>query len=233
MRPTATDPLAGRSHNAPRLIWFRGREGTFLSGRRSAALLIALAAACGDDKPSARTVPLSEAPEAKGLKDKTAPAAPPEPEVPEVPDAGAGEDELPPGKVWLAVPRLGVDVGVAPEVTIARSGAQRGEVLLTDGKSQLRMRRVASRGGDDKQAIIDRLTREGGGKIGLVVNRSEEDGFRLEYVIKDKKSGLPLFGMVVRRTIGDVTIECTNRGSETSSNQMALEACHAMRATPP
>jgi len=201
--------------------------------RPTSALLLALVTvACSDDKPSARTVPLSEAPEARGLKDKGASDTPPEHEVPAEPDAGAGEVELPPGKVWLAVPRLGVDVGVAPEVTIGRSGGQRGEVVLTDGKNQLRMRRVASPGDNDKQAIIDRLTREGGGKIGLVVNRSEEDGFRLEYVIKDKKSGKPLFGMVVRRTIGDVVIECTSSGSETGSNQMALEACHLMRATP-
>ena len=222
-----------RPTGSPRLIWFRVREGTFLSGRRTSSLLLALAiAACSDDKPSARTVPLSEAPEARGLKDRGAPAVPPEPVVAEEPDAGTGEIELPPGKVWLTVPGLGVDLGVAPEVTIGRSGGQRGEVVLKDGKNQLRLRRVARPGPDDKQAIIDRLTREGGGKIGLVVNRSEEDGFRLEYVIKGKKGGMPLFGMVVRRTIGEVVIECASRGSETGSNQMALEACHLMRATP-
>jgi hypothetical protein len=197
-----------------------------------ALLLLAFAAAaCNDEKPQPRTVPLSEAPEARGgLHDAgSKPAAPPPPAlVAEEPDAG--ELELPPGKVWLNVPGLGVDVAVAPEVQIQKKGGRGGELVLSDGTSDLHLKRGAA----DKSvsAIKERLTAEGGGKLGVVVDRAEGQEFRLEYVIKDKKTGAPIFGLAMRRVIGAKMIDCTSRGPDTGSTRMAFDACRTMRATP-
>jgi hypothetical protein len=154
-------------------------------------------------------------------------------------DPGSGEEEaqpeadhdgpLPPGRAWLSVPGLGVDVAVPPEVRIGKNAG--GVVVLSDGTRHLHLRRAPS--GQDLSAIKDRLTKEGGGKLGVMVDRTEGDNQHLEYVIKDRKSGKPVFGLVMRRRLGEDTIECTSRGPETGSTAMAVEACHSMRATPP
>ena len=69
-------------------------------------------------------------------------------------------------------------------------------------------------------------------QIVFIANHAEGEEFRIEYVIKDRKSGMPRFGLVMRRLIDGRAIDCTSRGLETGSTAMALEACHAMRATP-
>ena len=212
-------------------------------------LLLALAAAaagCSDDKPEARTVPLSESAEGKALRDSEASsksatealakkaaaaaaldeaaAATPEPEP-----AANGEVELEPGKAWLTVPGIGVDVGVAPEVVVSKAAG--GEVILSDGKDELRVRRAGA-GAWNRDAIVERLATEVGGQVGVVVDRAEVGDTRLEYVVKDKKSGKPVYGLVMRREIDGRAIECASRGSRTNSTFMALEACRRMRATP-
>lgn len=143
-------------------------------------------------------------------------------------DGEAAGGTLPPGRAWLTVPGLGVDVAVAPEVRIGKQAG--GEVVLTDGSRDLRLRRAPS--GQDIGAIKDRLTREGGGKLGVMVDRADGQDHHLEYVIKDRKSGKPVWGLVMRRSIEGTLIECTSRGPETGSTAMAVEACHSMRATP-
>ncbi len=212
-----------------------------------ALLLLALAAAaagCKDDEPKARTVPLSESAEGKALRDSEASsksasealakkaaaaaaldeaaAATPEPE----PD---GEVELEPGKTWLTVPGIGVDVGVAPEVVIRKAAG--GEVILSDGKDELRVKRAGD-GAWSRDAIVKRLAKEVGGQVGVVVDRAEVGDTRLEYVVKDKKSGQPVYGLVMRREIDGRAVECASRGTRTNSTFMALEACRRMRATP-
>jgi len=198
--------------------------------RRGGLLLVALAAtACKGDKPAEpKTVPLSSAPEARGLLDAGS-KAPPPPPVADEPDAGVGgEPELPPGKEWRAVPGLGVDVAVAPEV-VMRTG--RGESVLADDTSELHIKRGAA--GLTLSSLKDRLEKEGGGKLGVIVDRAEGQEFRLEYVLKDKKSGAPIFGLAMRRAIDGKLIDCASRGFDTGSTRMAFDACRVMRATPP
>ncbi|HEU5058403.1 MAG TPA: hypothetical protein VFU21_17850 [Kofleriaceae bacterium] len=213
--------------------------------RRGAAPLLALLAAaggCEDEKPKARTVPLSESKEGKALRDAesaaeavarkaAAAAALDQAAVEAEPEAElepAGEVVLEPGKAWLTLPGLGVDVGVAPGVTVAKAAG--GEVVLTDGTDQLRVRRAA--GAWDRGAIVKRLEKEAGGPVGVVVDRSEKNDVRLEYVVKDRKSGEPSYGLVMRREIDGRAVECWSRGARTNSTFMALEACRRMRATP-
>jgi hypothetical protein len=198
------------------------------------ALLLLALAACNDEKPQPRTVPLSEAPEARGgVRDAgSRSTAPPPPEaMSEEPDAG-GEMELPPGKVWLSVPGLGVDVAVAPEVQILKKGARGGEIVLTDGRSDGDVHIKRGAAGQSVSAIKAKLTAEGGGKLGVVVDRAEGQEFRLEYVIKDRKSGAPIFGLAMRRVIDGKLVDCTSRGPDTGSTRMAFDACRVMRATP-
>jgi len=211
-----------------------------------AILLIALAApaaACRDDEPSTKTVPLSESAEGKALRRsessaaaaseavaKKAAAAAALDEAAVATTAPSGEVELEPGKVWLTVPAIGVDVGVSPQVAIARTAG--GEVVLSDGTDELRLRRAGD-GAWDRDAIVGRLTKQAGGPVGVVVDRSEPDDTRLEYLVKDRKSGKPVYGLVMRRHIDGRAIECASRGSRTNSTFMALEACRRMRATPP
>jgi hypothetical protein len=193
-----------------------------------AALLVALAAAaCKGDKPAGpKTVPLARAPEARGVVDAGVNAA--APPVAEEPDAGAGgEPELPPGKEWRTVPELGVDVAVAPEVTMRRG---RGEVVLADDMSELHVKRGGA--GVTATALKERLAKEGGGKLGVIVDRSEGPEFRLEYVLKDKKSGAPIFGLAMRRVVDGEPIDCSSRGFDTSSTKLAFDACRVMRPTP-
>jgi len=142
---------------------------------------------------------------------------------------GAEEETLPPGKVWLSVPGLGVDVAAAPEVAAGKPRAG-GEVVLSDGTSELLVRRADPK--QSRQAIVDRLAREGGGKLGVIVDKVDGEEFHLEYAMKDRKSRKPVFGLVMRRSIRGRTIDCTSRGPETTSTVMALVACHSMRATP-
>jgi hypothetical protein len=188
-------------------------------------------------------VPLSQSDEGKDLRDQGSAtakekavakakaaaavdqvaAAEPEPQP-------GGEIELEADKVWLTVPGTGVDVGVAPEVRIAKAAG--GEVVLSDGKDELRVRRAGA-GDWDKEAILERLSKEAGGKVGVVVDRADGTDVRLEYVAKDKKSGAPMFGLVMRRVIDGHTVECASRGARTNSTFMALEACRRMRATAP
>lgn len=215
-----------------------------------ALLLLALAAAaagCSDDEPAkARTVPLSESAEGKALRaseaqsksaseavaKKAAAAAAIDEAVAAAPDPEplpGGQVELEPGKAWLTVPGIGVDVGVAPEVVVARAAG--GEVILSDGKSELRVRRAGD-GAWNRDAIVKRLAREAGGPVGVVVDRAEEGDTRLEYVVKDRRSGQPVYGLLMRREIDGRAIECASRGPRTSSTFMALEACRRMRATP-
>jgi hypothetical protein len=210
--------------------------------RPSAALVLLLAAACSEEHPTGKTVPLAQSDEGKDLRDQGSgaarekaaekakaaaavdqvAAAAPEPEP-------GGEIELEADRVWLTVPGTGVDVGVAPEVRIAKSAG--GEVVLSDGKDELRVRRA---GGDwDKEAILERLAKEAGGKVGVVVDRADGTDVRLEYVVKDRKSGAPMFGLVMRRVIDGHAVECASRGARTNSTFMALEACRRMRATAP
>ncbi|HEY8143680.1 MAG TPA: hypothetical protein VIG06_13445 [Kofleriaceae bacterium] len=211
--------------------------------RPAAALVLLLAAACSEESPAGKTVPLSQSDEGKDLRDQGSAtakekavakakaaaavdqvaAAEPEPQP-------GGEIELEADKVWLTVPGTGVDVGVAPEVRIARTAG--GEVVLTDGKDELRVRRAGA-GDWDKEAILERLSKEAGGKVGVVVDRADGTDVRLEYVAKDKKSGAPMFGLVMRRVIDGHTVECASRGARTNSTFMALEACRRMRATAP
>jgi len=198
---------------------------------RVIALCLALAApACKEDKAApSKGVPLSKAPETRGLLDagvkKKVPVPPPE--VIDEADAG-GEAVLPPGKQWLSVPGLGVDVAVGPEVAIKKSKG--GEVLLADEMSELRMKRGAA--GQSAADVKHRLEVEGGGKLGVVVDRSEGDEFRLEYVLKDRKSGAPIFGLAMRRLVDGKPIDCASRGFDTTSTKMAFDACRVMRATP-
>ena len=210
--------------------------------RPAAALVLLLAAACSEEHPAGKTVPLAQSAEGKDLREQGSgaarekaaekakaaaavdqiAAAAPEPEP-------GGEIELEADRVWLTVPGTGVDVGVAPEVRIAKSAG--GEVVMTDGKDELRVRRA---GGDwDKEAILERLAKEAGGKVGVVVDRADGTDVRLEYVVKDKKSGAPMFGLVMRRVIDGHAVECASRGARTNSTFMALEACRRMRATAP
>jgi len=192
-------------------------------------LLVALvAAACKGDKQEPKTVPLAKAPEARGLLD-AGHKAPPPPPVEDEPDASVGgEPELPPGKEWRAVPGLGVDVAVAPEVAM-RKGS--GEAVLADDTSELHIKRGAA--GLTVSSLKERLEKEGGGKLGVIVDRAEGQEFRLEYVIKDKKSGAPIFGLAMRRVIDGKPIDCASRGFDTGSTRMAFDACRVMRATPP
>jgi hypothetical protein len=215
-----------------------------------AILLIALAApaaACRDDEPRAKTVPLSESAEGKAMRDSESSAAAASEAVAKKAAAAAaldeaataatqpapaasGEVELEPGKVWLTVPGIGVDVGVSPQVAIAKAAG--GEVVLSDGTDELRLRRAGD-GAWDRDAIVDRLAKRAGGPVGVVVDRAEPDDTRLEYLVKDRKSGKPVYGLVMRRQIDGRAIECASRGSRTNSTFMALEACRRMRATPP
>jgi len=195
-----------------------------------ALLVAALAAACSDEKPRAKTATLEEA----KITIKPADAAPDRPpaasgEEDEEEDDAAGDGALPPGRAWLAVPGLAVDVAVSPEVRIGKKAG--GEVVLTDGTRELRLRRAPA--GQDLAAIKNRLTKEGGGKLGVMVDRADGDNHHLEYVIVDRKSGKPVWGLVMRRSIDGKLIECTSRGPETGSTAMAVEACHSMRASPP
>jgi hypothetical protein len=196
--------------------------------RRALALCLALAASgCKDDKAAGpKAVPLSKAPETRGLLDAGVKHAPEPPPVVEEPDAGA-EAVLPPGVEWRTVPGLGVDVAVAPEVTIRKA---RGETILADQLSELHIKRGAA--GITAADVKHRLEAEGGGKLGVVVDRSEGDEFRLEYVIKDRKTGAPIFGLAMRRVIDGKPIDCASRGFDTGSTKMAFEACRMMRATP-
>jgi hypothetical protein len=195
-----------------------------------AIIIVALVAAgCSEDKkPGPKTVPLSRAPETRGLLDAGAKKKVPEPppEVVEEPDAGA-DAVLPDGKEWRSVPGLGVDVAVAPGVT-TRKG--RGETILADQLSELHIKRGAA--GITASDVKHRLEAEGGGKLGVVVDRSEGEEFRLEYVIKDRKTGAPIFGLAMRRVIDGKPIDCASRGFDTGSTRMAFDACRVMRATP-
>ncbi len=194
-----------------------------------ALLLVIAAAACKGDEPHrAEPVPLSKAPETRGLLDAGARRTPPPPPpTVEEPDAG-GEAVLPPGKEWRSLPGLGVDVAVAPEVAIKKSRA--GEVVLADDLAELHVARGAA--GKTLSALKQRLEKEGGGKLGVVVDRSEGEEFRLEYVVKDRKSGAPIFGLAMRRVIEGKPIDCASRGFDTGSTRMAFDACRVMRATP-
>lgn len=212
---------------------------------RGGALLVVVlsAVACRDEKPAGKTVPLSQSAEGKRLGEAAGAtpadkararakeaAAIDEVAVAEPEPAAGGEIELEAGKLWLTLPGIGVDLGVAPEVRIAKTAG--GEVVLTDGKDELRVRRAGA-GAWDREAIVKRLTREAGSQVGVVVDRADGDDTRLEYVIKDRKSGKPIFGLVMRRTIDGRAVECASRGARTNSTFMALEACRRMRATAP
>lgn len=198
---------------------------------RAAALCLALAVAgCrGDDAPAGpKAVPLSKAPETRGLLDAGARSAPPPPGAGQ-PDAGAGgQAELPPGTEWRSLPGLGVDVAVAPAVTMKKGKG--GELVLADDVGELHVKRGAA--GMTASALKQRLEKEGGGKLGVIVDRTEGEEFRLEYVLKDRKSGAPIFGLAMRRVIAGTPIECASRGVATSSTTMAFDACRLMRATP-
>lgn len=200
--------------------------------RGAGALLLALAAvACKGDEPSEpRTVPLAKAPEARGLLDAGTKTPPPAPVI-EEPDAGTGgELELPPGKEWRSVPGLGVDVAVAPEVAIQKGRSKAGEVVMADDLGELHLKRGAA--GLTPSLLKQRLEKEGGGRLGVIVDRAEGQEFRLEYVIKDRKSGAPIFGLAMRRVIDGRLIDCASRGFDTGSTKMAFDACRVMRATP-
>ena len=197
--------------------------------RRASFLLVVLAAACSDDKPHARTATLAEAKVAIEVKDAGAGPRPTDAPA-EEPEAAARGGGLPPGKEWLPGPDLGVDLAVSSSAELAVPSGR--EVVVKDGTSELRLRRTQRPSAADRDAIIARLTREGGGTIGIIANHAEGEEFRIEYVIKDRKSGQPRFGLVMRRLIDGRAIDCTSRGPETGSTAMALEACHAMRATP-
>ncbi len=200
--------------------------------RRASLFLVVLAAGCNDEKPHAKTATLAEAKVAIAVKDAGADRLPHgTADAPaEEPDGDARTGGLPPGKEWLPVPGLGVDLAVSSGAELGKPSG--GDVVVKDGESELRLRRVARPSATDRDAIVARLTREGGGTIGLIANRAEGEEFRIEYVIKDRKSGTPRFGLVMRRMIDGRAIDCTSRGPETGSTAMALEACHAMRATP-
>ncbi len=193
-------------------------------------VVVLVAAACKGDKHEPKTVPLAKAPEARGLLDAGSKAPPPPvDDVVEEPDAAPGaEPELPPGKEWRPLPGLGVDVAVAPEVTMRKG---RGEIVLADDTSELHVKRGAA--GLTVSDVKHRLEVEGGGKLGVIVDRAEGQEFRLEYVIKDRKSGAPIFGLAMRRAIGGKPIDCASRGFDTGSTKMAFDACRIMRATPP
>jgi len=191
------------------------------------ALLLAIAAiACqGDRKAEPKAVPLSKAAETRGLLDAGArkKAAPPPEVAAAEPDAGA-EVVLPTGLEWRSVPGLGVDVAVAPGVTMRKG---RGEAILADDVSELHIQRGAA---GSNAADVKHRMEVAGGKV--VVDRAEGEEFRLEYVMKDKKSGAPIFGLAMRRVVDGNPIDCTSRGFDTSSTKMAFDACRLMRATP-
>jgi hypothetical protein len=198
---------------------------------RAIALSLALAATgCKKDRAAElKAVPLSKAPETRGLLDAGVKKArePDPPPVAEEPDDAVAEVVLPPGKEWRSIPGLGVDVAVAPEVTMRRG---RGDTVLADDLGELHIKRGAA--GTSAAEVQHRLEAEGGSKLNVVVDHSEGDDFRLEYVTKDRKSGAPIYGLAMRRVIDGVPIDCASRGFATSSTRMAFDACRVMRATP-
>jgi hypothetical protein len=197
--------------------------------RRAIALSLALAATgCKKDRADQpKAVPLSKAPETRGLLDAGVKKAPAPESVAEEPDEDAvAEVVLPPGKEWRSIPGLGVDVAVAPEVTMRRG---RGDTVLADDRGELHIKRGSA--GTTAADIQHRLEAAGGSKLNVVADRSEGDEFRLEYVIKDRKTGAPIYGLAMRRVIDGTPIDCASRGFATSSTRMAFDACRVMRPT--